>query len=253
MKFCEHCGEKLGKDEKFCSKCGKKVADGKLAESKSTSTGSKKESLGTASLVIGIISLVLSFIPIINLIALPLSLVGLILGIVNKAKKGKKIAGIILNVVAMLLSVIVFTISIFVFGFYAVNSTEGKDFTHRIENELDKVITLSEVQGTWNCRNYGSSNYVIRLDVNNNYTFKYGLYDSFNENYVTGTYDLDDDYISGSRYEIDLEGLEKYQNGVKQTLVDDPDYTLTVRKYGDSISATLVDDDTYKTYTCDKQ
>lgn len=251
MKFCEHCGEKIGKDEKFCSKCGKKVTDGKVVENKNKSTGSNKESLGTASLVIGIISLVLSFI--INLFVLPLALVGLILGIVNKAKNGKKISGIILNVVAMLLSVIVFVVLIVILGISAVNSPNVEDFGHKIQDELNKTITVSEVQGTWNCRNYGSNNYVIRLDVNNNYTFKYGLYDSFNENYVTGTYELDDDYISGSRYEINLEGLEKYQNGIKQTLVDDPDYTLTVRKYGSSISASLEEDDTYKTYTCDKQ
>lgn len=63
----------------------------------------KKDAKSTISLILGLISTVLSFI--INVLVFPVAIVGFILGLASKCKGGKKTAGIILNIVAMVLSV----------------------------------------------------------------------------------------------------------------------------------------------------
>lgn len=66
--------------------------------------------MGIAAIIIGIISAILAFIPVCGVIAFLPAVVGIILGIVDVVQKGKKqlpkgigIAGIILNVVAILI------------------------------------------------------------------------------------------------------------------------------------------------------
>ena len=113
MKYCSRCGKQNESNSLFCISCGERfevdVTGTNTDENKNT------EGLGTASMIIGIIALVLSFtcifiLPVI--IIFPLALVGFILGIVNKAKKGKKISGIILNGIALLISIVFVSLAI---------------------------------------------------------------------------------------------------------------------------------------------
>ena len=66
--------------------------------------------MGAASLVLGIIGIIGSIIPLIGYFAMPLIIIGLILGIVElvkkkkeEGKKGLSIAGIILNLLAIII------------------------------------------------------------------------------------------------------------------------------------------------------
>ncbi len=68
--------------------------------------------MGVASLILGIVSIIMSFIPCCNYFAFLPALVGLGLGIAELVKKGKEgegkgmgIAGIILNIIAIILPI----------------------------------------------------------------------------------------------------------------------------------------------------
>ena len=104
---CTNCGANLTNTDKFCKACGYSV-NGNYSNNNynynnnynnNPQNGPKKEPLAVASLIIGIISLTLAIF--FNFTILPLAFLGLILGIVNKATKGKKIAGIVLNIFAI--------------------------------------------------------------------------------------------------------------------------------------------------------
>ncbi len=146
MKYCPKCGSENKEEVKFCSKCGASFE--KEVENEVKSNKPTKEGLGTASLVIGIIALVFSFTCIFFLpifIILPLALVGLILGIVNKAKKGKKFAGIILNAFALVISIITCIMFFAILGItYNEATTSGTDLNKFI-NEIQKNIESSSV------------------------------------------------------------------------------------------------------------
>ena len=113
METCSKCGKKLKKGELFCSECGTKIKNSNTNTKKETNkkpVKKNKEGLLTASLVIGIISIIFS--AILNVLIVPLAILGLIFGIVGKSSKGKgkKIAGIVLNSLALFIAIIVFSI-----------------------------------------------------------------------------------------------------------------------------------------------
>ena len=175
--FCKNCGAENKEDSKFCTSCGtelvgakkkttkkkeekeekltyqqegsvkpeEKVVEEKVVEAKpvTTNTEPKKEGNGkaVASLVLGICSFV------IFCLMWPLSLIGLILGIASK-KSGMKVAGIIINALALALSTLVliwvFILPIFAVGSYDSSATrKNTNFFDQLEErmkELEKEI-----------------------------------------------------------------------------------------------------------------
>lgn len=250
MKFCEYCGEKVLKNDKFCSKCGKE--QGKTVKSNTVPAKSvpenTNEGMGVASMILGIISLVFSFI--INIFVIPVAIIGLILGIVNKAGKGKRVSGIILNCIAIFVSIIMFAVWLFIFG-SVVNSTSME--------KLFEKSNYSEVMGTWNCKEFGNptadGSYKISVKINDGYEFVLGDYDKFEDNYIKGSFhrggrdekrEVDGTYLAS----IELEGHEKYE---KKEYVgyNDDDYDMIFSKFGDKKKALLIDDNTDKVYSCE--
>ena len=196
MKFCSKCGAENILEAKFCKECGNQFEEvgNNNAYTKDNNTSSN-EGLGTASLVIGIIALILSFTCIIFLpifLVVPLSLVGLILGIVNKAKHGKKIAGIILNVIAFILSIIMVVLFFLVIGYNIVTDSNPNGFFNRLFTELDYSSNKNYIAGTWNCKPYNGNEedeeYTIKMILNKNKTFVFGDYDDLSNNHAGGTY-----------------------------------------------------------------
>lgn len=150
-----------------------------------TNSNKKKETLGTVSLVLGIISLILSFF--LNILILPLAIVGLILGIINKAKKGKKIAGLILNIISILVIVVMLILTIHTLG------SEG--FFSRLLNEIEYGASNNYVAGKYNCTGVDSNTekYLVTLHLNKDNTFLYGPYGRITNNYAKGTYTYEDE------------------------------------------------------------
>lgn len=113
---CNYCGADNKEGNKFCSSCGAELKEVKKTTKKEEEKKEKQEvkevktepvktettgdGKGTASLVLGIISFVVWCVTPIT------SIIGLILGICAK-KSGKKVAGIILNSIALAISICV--------------------------------------------------------------------------------------------------------------------------------------------------
>ena len=263
--YCPKCGNQNEENVKFCSKCGASLTEEKKEVK-------NKEGLGKASLVIGIISLILSFtciilIPII--ISLPLSILGLVLGIVNVAKKGKKFAGIILNVLAIINSFIlgfivapiILSLGIFA-GVASEASKEGSDtnkFLNQLYNELDRSTSDNYVAGNYNCKSFDGSgekgDYIVRFELNENNTFMWGKYNDTSRNYVRGTYtfeDLKKKNGSGeySYYNIKLTGSEYYNDGVKQDEPYGSEYEFGITAVDTKKQGILMNVKTYNMYYC---
>ena len=223
--YCPKCGEKNEEGVKYCCKCGALLNEKEK---------NKKESLGTASLVIGIISLILSFTCIVFIplfITIPLSIIGLVLGIVNKAKKGKKISGIILNILAFIISIICFIISIVLIGAFIdetsdnIDTDKFKNSLNQFYNELERETSNNYVEGKYDCKSFDGSgekeDYIVHFELDDDMTFLWGKYNDTDNNYVKGTYTFKDlEKTNGDRsyayYNIKLVGDEYYNEGIKQ-------------------------------------
>ena len=146
MKYCPKCGTENNAEAKFCKSCGSSFeGESNVSTTNTVNNVPQNEGLGTASMVIGIIALVLSFTCFVIFplaIVIPLALTGLILGIVNKAKKGKKFSGIILNAVALFVAGLMTVLFVFVFA-VAVDEEAKKrgitpsDLLNEIQDKLD--------------------------------------------------------------------------------------------------------------------
>lgn len=226
---CKKCGAQVEIDSKFCMNCGSQInenvqtntnnmyqqqfkemndntlfnqqmqyqsqqSNNNLIKDYGLNT-TNKETLGTVSLILGIISLVLAY-PL-NILILPLAITGLILGIINKRKKGKKIAGIVLNVISLFIIVIMIIISVFVlksggFNFSSLsNPVTGEYYCTGVDSNTDK--------------------YLITLHLNKDNTFLYGPYGDLKNNYAIGTYIYEDEHkTNGNReykyYMVTMEG-----------------------------------------------
>lgn len=265
MKYCPKCGTENKAEAKFCSKCGCSFEAEVENETKNVKKVNK-EGLGTASLVIGIIALILSFTCIIFLpifIVFPLSLTGLILGIVNKAKKGKKIAGIVLNAFALVIGIITCVIFFAIVGLTVEEaSTEGTSlnkFLNQLYNELDRQTSDNYLEGIYNCKSSTgsteSSDYIVHLELNNDNTFLWGKYNDTDNNYVKGTYtfkDLEKKNASGeySYYNLKLDGSEFYEDSVKQDEVYASEYEFGITANNRKKQGILMNVKTYNMYYC---
>ena len=259
--YCPKCGYQNDEGVKFCSKCGASL----IEEIKKTEP-KKKEGLGTASLVLGIISLVLSFSCIIFLpifIVIPLALIGLILGIVNKAKKGKKFAGIILSALALVISVIMCIIFFAIVSVISDEaSTDGTDlnrFLNQLYNELDRETSDNYVAGKYNCKSYDGSgekdDYIVHFELNKDNTFLWGKYNDTDRNYVKGSYtftDLEKTNHSGDYkyYNVKIDGDEYYNEGVKQDEEYASEYEFGITAQNTKKQGILMNTKTYNMYYC---
>jgi len=200
--FCKNCGAENKEDSKFCTSCGselvgakkkttkkkeedkvevkeekltyqqegsvkpeekakEEVKEEKVVEAKpvTTNTEPKKEGNGkaVASLVLGICSFV------IFCLMWPLSLVGLILGIASK-KSGMKVAGIIINAIALALSTIVllwvFVAPMFAIGSYDNNSTKkSSNFFEELEERMEEIEEEIEEDDEKDVKKVGDDTY----------------------------------------------------------------------------------------------
>lgn len=248
--YCKNCGTENNKDTKFCVNCGKEIKKG--------------EGLGIASLVIGIISLILTLV--LTLLTLPLSLTGLILGIVNKAKGGRKISGIILNAISIFMSFVLFFIYLFVgigiMGAILSDPEVKKELQKNIEDierEVDRQQSTNYVSGKYNCKNFDGSGesgeYAVRLELNRDMTFMWGKYGETYKNYVKGDYeysDLDKKNAAGnySYYSLTLDGDVFYKDGVKQSEPYKSDYEFGITKENGKKQGIIMNTKTYNMYYC---
>ena len=260
--YCPKCGEQNEANVKFCHKCGASLTQtNEISES-------NKEGLATGSLVIGIISLILSFtcifvVPI--FIVIPLALVGLILGIVNKVKKGKKFAGIVLNIIAIVLSVFIFIISILVISVIADNAAKNidkdklKKSINQLYNELDRSTSDNYVKGKYNCKSFDGSgangDYIVRFELNDDMTFLWGKYNETDKNYVKGTYTFEDlKKTNGDRsyayYNVKLDGDEYYNDGVKQDEPYESEYEFGITAEATKKQGIIMNTKTQNMYYC---
>ena len=143
MKFCSNCGGQIDEKAVICVKCGVPVAGKSINQTQNTQIEKASNGVATASMVLGILALIASVITIIitigvvsyttssfkvrvystfsssydaekialafGLTAIPgiLALIGLPLGIFCR-RGGAKIAGIVLNLIAIVICVIQF-------------------------------------------------------------------------------------------------------------------------------------------------
>ena len=174
--YCNNCGTENEKETKFCVKCGKEL-------------GKKSEGLGIASMILGIISIVLSFI--ITVVTLPLSITGLILGIVNKAKGGKKISGIVLNAISIFLSIVLIFVYLFIgIGIFSavISDPEVRKELENLERDIDRYSSTNYVEGEYNCKNFdgngATGSYIVRFELDDDMNFMWGKYGDTYNNYV---------------------------------------------------------------------
>jgi len=100
--------------------------------------------MGIAALVLGIISIIIGFIPLCGSIALLPAIIGLILGIVDvvqKKKKGEKLAVSITGLVLSAIAIVVIIFWVFVFG-VAVSNADLNELNQSTENYLTSLNEL---------------------------------------------------------------------------------------------------------------
>ena len=245
--YCNNCGTENEKETKFCVKCGKEL-------------GKKSEGLGIASMILGIISIVLSFI--ITVVTLPLSITGLILGIVNKAKGGKKISGIVLNAISIFLSIVLIFVYLFIgIGIFSavISDPEVRKELENLERDIDRYSSTNYVEGEYNCKSFdgngATGSYIVRFELDDDMTFMWGKYGDTYKNYVKGTYtfkDLDKKNAAGnySYYNIKLDGDVFYKDGVKQTEPYASEYEFGITKDNGKKQGIIMNTKTYNMYYC---
>ena len=257
MKYCSKCGEENNFEARFCKSCGNSF-DEIINE-----VDNNKESLGTASIIIGIIALVfalLCFILFPIFLTIPLALVGLVLGIINKVKKGKKFAGIILNAVAIFVSIIFFILGFMIFAIQI--TTPGNslyNFFNKLYNVVERETSNNYVEGKYNCKSFdgtvSNGSYIVRFELNKNHTFIWGKYGDVKNNYVKGTYNFTDLHkINNSGdykyYNIKLNGEEYYNEGKKQDEKYTSEYEFGITGVNTKKQGILMNVKTYNMYYC---
>ena len=259
MKYCSKCGVENISEAKYCKECGNSFDE--VGDVKSNVVPNNKESLGTASMVIGIIALVFAlscFLLFPIFITGPLALVGLILGIVNKVKKGKKFAGIILNGVAIIIAILFFIIGFVIFATEINTPGSGLyNFFNRLYNAIERETSDNYVSGIYNCKSgaLGTGNYIVRFELNKDHTFLWGKYGDTKNNYVIGTYTFTDLHKTNNSgdytyYNIKLDGEEYYSNGKKQDEKYASEYEFGITGVETKKQGVLMNVKTYNMYYC---
>ena len=258
--YCPKCGTKNDENVKFCSKCGASLTEEKKEVKKKESEG-----LGIASIVIGIVSIIFALI--FNIWTIFIPIIGLILGIVNKALRHKKFAGIVLNAIAIVLSVIMFFVWTVILGI-AIGETakeasrDGSDLNktlNQIYNEIDRSTSDNYVAGKYNCKSFDGAgakgDYIVRFELNDDNTFLWGKYNDTARNYVRGTYTFSDlKKTNADRYyayyNIKLTGSEFYKDNIKQSEPYASEYEFGITAQGTKKQGIIMNTKTYNMYYC---
>lgn len=230
--FCTNCGKQLEPGAEYCTSCGAKVgnvpnevnqnmASGEpvntpqsdvvvmptnVNNSMDTNTVNNadttqpvKDVKSTISLIIGIVAIILSFF--LNVLMLPLGIVGLILGLISKEKGGKKIAGIVLNIISII-------IPIAIIALIYVYRNDIEDF---IEEYTPSVAdTTDNLKGEWQATD-GHDYYVIE----DGKFYWYKSYLDLNDNYWYGDvkyYHGEDGFKKAGMTSDQIESLKSYES-----------------------------------------
>ena len=123
--FCKNCGKEVNLNDKFCAFCGTPLEQ-QVQELKPTNTAASTSEKGPFKVfaiigfVMGFISIILGFVP--YLCIFPLSgLAASIVGVFSKSRRGKAIAGIVLNSIGCIISAVM----IYLYIYYALNPGES--------------------------------------------------------------------------------------------------------------------------------
>ena len=252
MNFCPKCGEKVRKNATSCKNCGKNFKE-KKTEVKKTSKPKERKGLVIASFIIGIVSLVFALL--VNILVLPLAILGLVFGIIGKAPRGKKIAGIIMNSIAIALSIIVLILLLVVF--YSIDANDNNYFS----NLYNEMFGSNKVEGKWYCKvaytTYKANNYTLILDFKDNNKFDWKDYKNPSLNYVKGTYS----YITkrekadNSKYynEVTLRPTKMYLYGRKRTTKVSTIYKMYITQKVAPRKSKMINNVTHNTYYCEEK
>ena len=276
MKYCDSCGNEIKKDELYCSKCGtkitketkktalkeskKKVESKEVLPSEDTRNNVSKED-HAGSLTLGIISIILAFTFIGAPIALVLSIIGLILVAKTKTKSGMRTGSLVVNIIGIVLGF--FITCLLIFGLVLAFKLPDYNYNYdNIEEKVDSYLedtiekpSLDSIKGTWNCTEVSKAlnpGYSAILKLEEDSTFIFGKANDLENNYVKGAYKVEDHTRTINRgYDIDLDGYEVVENGVKST-TKDLDYEMVITKYNSTNRAILTNDETEQLYYCYK-
>ncbi len=108
--YCPKCGKKVSEDDLFCKYCGSKIEKNEEVKAEvivenNNKSEENKNGLRTASIVLGILALVGNLFIVFSFLSVFLSVIGLILALCA-TKKGKNVAGIVLNSISIVLSIL---------------------------------------------------------------------------------------------------------------------------------------------------
>ena len=253
MKFCPECGSKLRKNAATCKECGKNLKEDKKTEVKKTSKPKERKGLVIASFVIGIVALIFSLL--INILVLPLAILGLVFGIVGKAPRGKKIAGIIMNSIAIVLSIIVLILLLVIFS--SIDANAGNYFS----NLYNEMFGSNKVEGKWYCKvaytTYKANDYTLILDFKNNNKFDWKDYRNPSSNYVRGSYSYTTkrEESDNSKYynEVTLRPTEMYLYGRKRTTKVSTVYKMYITRKLSPRKSKMINNITHNTYYCEEK
>lgn len=143
--------------------------------------------------LISIISIILSFF--LYLYIIPVCLLGILVSIIFR--KNSK-----LYYLYMILFIICIIISIIMYIFF-------------------KPKPFNDLVGTWNCKYYNNSSYVVSIKINSKNSFIWSKYNDSNNNYIIGSYKLEkidkkDEMKSVKYYNFILNGDKYFENGIEQ-------------------------------------
>ena len=143
--------------------------------------------------IISIISIILSFF--FYLYVIPICILGIIISILFRKKSKLYYLNIILFFICIILSII---LQIFF-----------------------KPKPFNDLVGTWNCKYYNNSSYVVSIKINSKNSFIWSKYNDSNKNYIIGSYKLEkidkkDEIKSVKYYNFILNGDKYFENGIEQ-------------------------------------
>jgi len=238
--YCKNCGNNLNQGEKFCTNCGTRIDNiqNQQGSINNINTQIKSSWKNTVALVIGIISLVLVFI--FQIFTIPLSIVGIVFGILSLKNNKKHFVGLILNIASLVLAVPILIFYSFVFDIPLYNQN------------------VNPAVGIWNCKSFNNGNfeeldYIISMELDNDYRFKWSKYNDGSNNYVVGNYEFKDlnktnNAQTADYYSIKLIGDKYVSDGVIQTEKYSSEYEIGILR--DSNEAIMINPYTYNMYYC---
>ena len=251
MKFCPDCGSKLRKNAATCKECGKNLKEEKKTTKKTTKKveNNNRKGFVIVSFILGIVSIVFAFV--LTVLVIPTAVLGLIFGLLGREPKGKRKAGIIMNIIAIVLSIIMLIVWIVLIS---IMTKEDNPFIKFYKY----VVVEDKVEGEWKCKLYNTkySKYVLTLELEGNKKFNWSDYNSPKYNYVKGTYNyhkVDSEQAETKHYYlVNLHPTKMYLYGRKR-VARDTSYKVFITKKNYPRKAKMINSRTYNIYYCDEK